>query len=299
MCDLLEYNGQIMKELKKPFAAGITILILLSLFSFTNSSAVKLEGVLRVVFLDVGQGDATFIESPTGVQTLIDGGADSRVLSALSSQMGFFDHDIDMIVATHPDQDHIGGLIDVLIRHNVKNVLMTENVNDTPVYESFMEAVKEEGANILYARAGQVYDLGMGSAGSTTLTILFPDHDPMNLESNMSSIVAQLRYGNSTYLLTGDSPKEIEEYLVARDGSRLTSNVLKVGHHGSRTSTSEIFLSTIAPSHAVISAGKDNSYGHPHKEVIDLLTQYSVIQNNTADEGNIISESDGASILFR
>jgi beta-lactamase superfamily II metal-dependent hydrolase len=130
-----------------------------------------------------------------------------------------------------------------------------------------------------------MYDLGSGEVGSTTLSILFPDHDPTNLESNVSSIVARLSYGESSYLLTGDSPIEIEEYLVEQMGGALMSDVLKVGHHGSRTSTSENFITAVSPTYGIISAGKDNSYGHPHKEVVDRLTEHNVIQKKYRRRG--------------
>lgn len=289
-----------MRELRLPTIGALITILFLSIFSFGGYGEVESEqGILRVSFLDVGQGDSTLIESPTGTQVLIDGGVDSRVLTELSNALGFFDKDIDMIIATHPDADHIGGLIDVLMRYDVHTIVMTENENDTPIADAFQKTVLEEGAKVIYARKGQVYDLGSGEAGSTTLSILFPDHDPTNLESNMSSIVARLSYGESSYLLTGDSPIEIEEYLVRQVGSALTSNVLKVGHHGSRTSTSENFITAVSPIYGIISAGKDNSYGHPHKEVVDRLTEHTVTQKNTADLGSIVSETDGVSIWFR
>ena len=241
---------------------------------------------------------STFIESPTGTQVLIDGGKGSSVLGALSSAMGFFDRDIDMVIATHPDMDHVAGLIDVLRRYEVETILLTENKSDTPAFTTFLEAVQEEGATVVYARRGQVFDLGRGELGSTTLSILFPDRDPSMLESNMSSIVARLVYGQSEYLLTGDSPEEIEAYLVD-SGVMLQSDVLKAGHHGSKTSSSEVFVSAVAPTYAIFSAGKNNSYGHPHKEVIDRFTARNVIQKNTAEEGSIYSVSDGVSILFK
>lgn len=289
-----------MRELRLPTIGALITIFLLSIFSLSTRGEVQSEeGTLKVSFLDVGQGDSTLIETPTGTQVLIDGGVDSRVLTELSHTLGFFDKDIDMIIATHPDGDHIGGLIDVLMRYDVRTIVMTENENDTPIAEAFQKMVTEEGAKVIYARKGQVYDLGSGEAGSTTLSILFPDHDPTNLESNMSSIVARLSYGESSYLLTGDSPIEIEEYLVGQMGSALMSDVLKVGHHGSRTSTSENFITTVSPTYGIISAGKDNSYGHPHKEVVDRLTEHNVIQKNTADEGSIASETDGETIWFR
>lgn len=288
-----------MRELRMPFIVGICMFVLLVVFTYSARGQVQEEGLLEVTFLDVGQGDATFIQSPTGTQVLIDGGKGGRVLPALHAVMGFFDTDIDMVVATHPDMDHIGGLIDVLEKYSVRTILMTENMSDTPAFQMFLEKVKEEGAEVRYARRGQVYDLGFGAQGSTTLTILFPDHDPSGLESNMSSIVARLTYGESEYMLTGDSPKEIEEYLVSLGASTLQSDVLKVGHHGSRTSSAETFITATYPSYAIISAGKDNSYGHPHKEVTDLLTALGIEQKNTADEGRIRSLSDGSEIWFK
>lgn len=143
-----------------------------------------------------------------------------------------------------------------------------------------------------------MFDFGRGSVGSTTLTILFPDYDPTNLESNMSSIVAQLVYGETEYLLTGDSPTQIEEYLVGTRGTELESDVLKAGHHGSYTSSAEIFVSTVQPKYVIFSSGKDNSYGHPHKEVTDRFTAHNVLQKNTAESGSIFSVSDGVEVSF-
>lgn len=288
-----------MRELKIPSIAALITLLLLTFVSFGNIlKAENQPRILEVTFLDVGQGDATFIESPTGTQVLIDGGKGSVVLDPLQRVMGFFDRDIDMVVATHPDMDHIGGLIDVLKRYNVSTILMTENTSDTPAFAAFLEQVKNEEAQILYARRGQVYDLGSGDAGSTTLSILFPDRNPVGLETNTGSIVARLVYGESEYLLTGDSPQEIEEYLVSI-GTELQSDVLKAGHHGSRTSTGELYVNVVAPTYAIFSAGRDNSYGHPHKEVTDRFTAHDITQINTADRGSIYSETDGVTIKFK
>lgn len=289
-----------LKELQLPIIMGVLMVLLLALVCawlvFTQTQNTP---VLRVAFLDVGQGDSTFIESPTGMQVLIDGGRGSAVLGRLRSVMGFFDRDIDMVVATHPDMDHIGGLIDVLTRYKVGTILMTENVSDTPAFGAFLDLVQKEGAQLVYARRGQVFDFGKSSYGSTTLTILFPDHDPSGLESNMSSIVARLVYGESEYMLTGDSPKEIEEYLVSLGTSTLQSDVLKAGHHGSHTSSAETFVTAVNPTYAIISAGKDNSYGHPHKETIDTLTSAGAKILSTAEEGTIETESDGIRIEVR
>ncbi len=251
--------------------------------------------LLEVHFLDVGQGDAIFIESPTGVQVLIDGGPDAGVLQELSKQMSFFDRSIDVIIATHPDSDHVGGLSDVLTRYQIGAVLLTENEGDSPAASAFMNAVIDEAVAPIYARRGQQYDLG----GGVVLEVLFPETNPKDMESNTSSIVAQLRYGETEVMLTGDSPKSIEEYLVLIEGENLTSDILKVGHHGSRTSTSELFLAEVAPQYAIISAEKDSRYGHPHVEVTDALFNAGIEMLSTAESGTITFVSDGVTVKPR
>lgn len=248
--------------------------------------------LLCVVFLDVGQGDAIFIQSPEGKQLLIDGGRDQTVLRELGEVMKLSDRSIDFVMATHPDSDHITGLVDVLERYQVGHVIRTENKGDSAIADSLERAIEAEGVAVTYARRGQQLDLG----GGVKLEILFPDIDPSKFESNTSSIVARLSYGDTSFLLTGDSPKSIEEYLVLLDGDYLKSDVLKAGHHGSRTSTSELFLEHVSPTYAVISAGKDNSYGHPHVEVTDLLFNNRVETFNTADHGRVVFWSDGKTV---
>ena len=251
--------------------------------------------LLCVVFLDVGQGDAIFVQTPTGTQLLIDGGRDQSVLPELNTVMSFSDRTIDYILATHPDADHISGFYDVLERYSISNVIRTENESDTAIWQAVEEAVVEEKAKVYYARRGQRYDLGDG----VVLEILFPDTDPSGMESNTSSIVARLIYGDTSFMLTGDSPKAIEEYLVLIEGEYLKSDVLKAGHHGSRTSTSELFLDHVDPKFAVISAGKDNSYGHPHVEVTDALFNAGITTLNTAEDGRVAFWSDGKQVKLK
>ncbi len=273
----------------------ILIIGILSVFAIWLPQEVVIEQkneYLQVHFLDIGQGDSAFIETPSGVQVLVDGGVDSRVLRQLATKMSFTDREIDVVIGTHPDKDHIGGLIDVLKLYEVSTILTTENKGDSQTAELYEELKQTEGADIVYARRGQEFALD----ASTTLHILFPETDPSDLESNTSSIVFQLEYGNSTFMFTGDSPKSIEEYLVLTEGDFLYSDVLKVGHHGSRTSTSELFLNEVAPAIAIISAGKDNSYGHPHLEATDALFNAGATILETAIEGTITLLSDGEKV---
>lgn len=244
---------------------------------------------LCVAFLDVGQGDAVFVQSPSGTQLLIDSGRDGSVLRELSTVMTFFDRELDYILITHPDSDHVTGFKEILARYAVMNVIRTENESDSPIWEAVDRAIETEGSLVHMARRGQRYDLG----GEAVLEILFPDTDPSDMEANTSSVVARLVYGDTAFMLSGDSPKSIEEYLVLVEGENLKSDVLKVGHHGSRTSTSELFLSEVSPQYAVISSGRGNSYGHPHVEVTDLLFNHGVETYLTAEEGRVVFHSDG------
>ncbi len=274
---------------------GILSVILVYVGVFTIPQPQDNTDVLQIHFFDVGQGDAIFIQTPDGVEVLIDGGANNTVLRELAQHMSFFDRNIDMVIGTHPDTDHIGGLIDVLERYTVNTILITENEGESSTASVYKKAVEDEGTEVIYARRGQVFTLG----ASTTLEVLFPEINPEQMESNASSIVLRLVYGETSVLLTGDSPKRIEEYLVLTEGENLQSDVLKIGHHGSRTSTSELFLVEVDPDYAVISAEKDSRYGHPHLEVTDLLFNYRVETYSTAQEGTITFESDGREVWLQ
>jgi len=249
--------------------------------------------LLTVAFLDIGQGDAIFVETPDGVQILIDGGPDNSVLRELPKVMPPLDRDIDVVLATHPDKDHIGGLVDVLERYGVSLIVRTENRNDTAVSRRFDAVVEAEtGAQIHYARAGQVITLG----ASTTLHIYSPASDPSAWESNAASLVKKLSFGEIDFMLTGDVPISIEEYLIATYGERLASEVLKLGHHGSRTSTADRFLDIVAPRYAVVSTGRDNRYGHPHDSVVKKFESRAIPLFNTAELGTIIFKTDGVRV---
>lgn len=250
---------------------------------------------LTVAFLDVGQGDAIYIEAPNGNQVLIDGGANKSVLRQLSKVMHFYDRSIDVIVATHPDKDHIGGLPEIIDRYSVDFVLESGAKNDTSVSLALKDAILQNKIKQIFAKRGMRVNLGRG----VFLNILFPDRGVEDVESNTASIVAQLIYGNTKFMLTGDSPKAIEEYLVMLDGEKLKSDVLKVGHHGSKTSSSEMFLGFVSPKYSVISAGVENKYGHPHKEVLDILNQFTSTILNTQNSGTIIFKSDGENIFVK
>lgn len=269
------------------------ILVALSFVAAWSLTLSFQEKPLTVAFLDVGQGDAIFIESPTGVQVLIDGGAGSGVLRELGSVMSFEDRSIDVVIATHPDTDHIGGLVDVLERYHVAYIFESGSETETNTYRAFNKAVSEEGAVRIEARAGTYIHLG----GGAILEILYPVHDASSLEPNEASIVARLVYRDAEVLLTGDAPISVERVLLQKYGNTLESDVLKVGHHGSRTSTAKVFVDVVRPQIAVISAGKENRYGHPHEEVVAILENADATVLHTMN-GTIVMKSFGEGFMW-
>jgi len=168
-------------------------------------------------------------------------------------------------------------------------------VSGTGAYEALEKISTEKEIQKIIAKRGQRIALDK----NVYIDILFPDRSTIEWDANTASIVVRLVYGDTSFLLTGDSPKRIEEYITSLDGGWLSASVLKLGHHGSRTSTSEFFLGIVNPQYAVISAGTDNRYGHPHKEVMDMLNQFEIPSLATYESGTIIFESDGENVYVR
>ncbi|PIT91220.1 hypothetical protein COU17_01785 [Candidatus Kaiserbacteria bacterium CG10_big_fil_rev_8_21_14_0_10_49_17] len=273
----------------------LCVLLLINAVIFYGLT-LKESSALTISFLDVGQGDAIFIEAPTGNQMLIDGGRGKGVLSELSRVVPFFDRSIDVILATHPDADHIAGLIDVFPRYDISLFLESGVEHETGVTDSLERIVNAEaGLTRVLARAGMRVHLG----GGARLDILFPDRDVSGIESNAGSVVARLSYGETSVMLTGDSPVAIEAYLASHFGGALHSTILKLGHHGSKTSSSLPFLSAVSPDVGIISAGKDNTYGHPHQEVLERVAELGIPLVSTIDLGMIQFVSDGKTFRRR
>lgn len=269
----------------------LALLIAVAIIWYFTLTTVR-PHALTVSFLDIGQGDAIFIESPSGTQVLVDGSASSIVLRELAGVMPLTDRTIDMIIATHPDADHIGGLIDVLERYDVARIMESSVLGDTPIWERFRESADAENAERATALRGQIIDIG----GGAYLEVLFPDRLLPEAETNLASVVARLVYGSTSFLLTGDSPQAIEQYLVSLDREHLASTVLKAGHHGSKTSTSPLFAGYVNPQFAVISRGCDNSYGHPNQEVLASLAKFEAEVLDTCTDGRATFVSDGKSV---
>ena len=254
------------------------------------------QGVLTVAALDVGQGDALYIEGPTGIRVLLDAGpGNGSVERALPRVMPQFARSFDAVVATHPDADHVGGFIDVLARYQVGAFVEPGIPDDTQTFTTIAQEVKVAHIPRYIARRGMVLDLG----GGAELTVLYPDVDVSQYQkkTNEGCIVARVVYGATSALLTCDAPVSVEEHLLALDASGLRSTLLKVAHHGSKYSTSAVFVADVAPKEAVISVGANNRYGHPSPEVLAVLAAAHVPTLRTDQVGTVIFRSDGSTFV--
>lgn len=290
-----------MNRRKNKFKEGLKIKLAQFFFTIIISSIIFLiiklpnhliqKDNLSVHFIDVGQGDCTFIKSPTGENILIDSGdnyASDKVLSYLDS---YSVRKIDILIATHPDTDHIGAMDDVIYNYNVGSIFMPDIASESVNYFNLLDAIdyKNKIESPLYA--GDIFEFKNGMI----LEILSPIEGKIYRDTNSNSIVAKLTYEDTSFIFTGDSTIENEMDMM-RKNFDLSCDVLKLGHHGSITSSSIEFLKETSPSMAVVSSGRNNDYGHPNDEVIESLENLKIPYVNTAYYGDIIFISDGKKV---
>jgi len=287
------------KVIAAVFCAALTVSSLASiqfvLSDFRRESFVvavtKSSSNVTVHYIDVGQGDSILIDTPNK-DVLIDGGLPEAATTILSYLNSLTITRIHLMIATHVHEDHIGGLVDVLNSTiNVDEILINNQTCTTDVCVDFMSLAQMH--TITVAQRGQTFQL----TETANLTVLNPVQPLEFTSANDNSIVVKLQVGNASFLFTGDAEADAEQSMLDA-GLDLQSNVLKVGHHGSRYATTQTFLDNVAPSYAVISAGKNNSYGHPHQETIQRLLAKGVIIYGTYEQGTIIASTDGASIII-
>ena len=253
--------------------------------SVETAESISNTNPLQVHFIDVGQGDSILILGPEGETILIDGGEEgSGAFQYLQSKR--IDH-INLVVATHPHSDHIGGVIDVLNTIPVDKVVTNGQMHTTSIYEQFLDAITSSEAEYVEVVRGDTI-----TVGSLVFDVLNPGTDQGD-DLNNSSVVLRLVYGNSSFLFTGDAGVEAEEEMLS-SGLSLSADILKVGHHGSRYSSSPGFLSKVQPKIAVYSAGVGNDYGHPHAETLAALTSVGAEIYGTDVNGTVIITADGS-----
>ena len=282
-----------MMDQKTKILATLSIILIglgLLLISQTQSF-----GKLRIIACDVGQGDGLLIITPGGQQVVVDGGPGTKIVDCLGSKMPFWDRTLELVVLTHPQKDHLEGLIAVLARYKVKMIATTGVKNETEVFDAWQKAMDDERAKIYRPKAGDrlVVD-------RVAIDVLWPTSQSLDVwqgqvpkDLNESSIVLRLAFGQNCAYLTGDIPKETLQGLIDRP-----CQILKIAHHGSKTGTNDQVLDAAKPAVAIIQVGK-NSFGHPHKEVLDLLQSKGVkiLRNDT--NGIIEVARDGKSYKIK
>jgi len=282
---------------KKSFLIFIGFLLALNIFAWQEVFALAETKDLKVEFFDVGQGDSIFVKTPEGHQILIDGGPGSAVLEKLAKNMPFWDRSLDLVILTHPESDHMQGLMDVLQRYNADYFLWSGVVRYTPEYKKLVEILdkkKNSKIKIITAELGQRIKIG-----EAIIDVLYPFENlggrAVEKTSNDACVISRLVFGNNSFLFTGDMSSGLEKDLV-NSKVGLISDVLKVAHHGSKYSTSDLFLQSVSPKMAVISVGADNSYGHPTPETLQKLKNYDIKTLRTDQSGDIEILSDGKNI---
>lgn len=241
---------------------------------------------LKVVFLNVGQGDGILIEQGT-TQVLIDGGKDgTTLLEGLGKYVPFWDRDIEMVVETHPDQDHIGALAELFRVYNVKTVLKTDMPGTSQTFKNLEDVIAREHSQVIQAHSGEKITFANGAEAD----VIFPfgsvaDLDPN--DTNAASVVIRLTYGKNSFLFTGDLPIQQEDELLANH-INVQADVLKVGHHGSKYSSSNEFLDAVKARDGIISVGANNPYGHPNPEALARLRSHGAAIIRTDELGDIV-----------
>jgi competence protein ComEC len=270
------------------YALFCTIFVL----GYSVSTAFTPTTELRVSVLDVGQGDAIYIEAPNGRTMLVDGGPRGSLVAPLKAAQTIPKKHIDVFVLTNPDADHFAGILDLVKTYSIGVVVESGTRSTSKSYQSFDRLVTEEKIPRLIAKRGM--GIVLDQKQNIKFSVLFPDTSVSGWSHNDASIVGRLTYGSRSFMFTGDATALTESIVrVRNDREILKSDVLKIGHHGSRTSTSEAFLDAVSPTYAIVSYGMGNTYGHPHREVVDRVRARDITLLETAKEGTVTCTTDG------
>lgn len=242
------------------------------------------EGIMAVHFFDVGQGDSEFIQFPNGETMLIDAGETDMGETVVEDIKALGYSEITYIVATHPHSDHIGGMSDVFDAFDIKNLYLPNAISSSNVYQSLLDAVEAEGCNVIQAQSG-VAVIDENNLSVRFIAPVSNDYDNLN---NFSAVL-KINYYENSFLFMGDAEELAENEMIFD----VNADVIKVGHHGSKTSSSKSFIARVNPQYAVFEVGKSNSYGHPHEEILKRWQNIGAKILRTDENGNITITSDG------
>ena len=279
-------------QILKLLFGGLTIAAAILLIVFFGRPSAASD--LKVYFLDVGQGDAEYIKNPDGTDILIDGGPDNSVLNQLGEVMDFGDHELNLVILSHPHADHLTGLLEVMKRYKIDEVWETGVEYPSSTYVSWKDEIRNKNVPDKIVKAGDEKIFG-----EVKIEVLYP-LSPLENRTidnvNNVSIVNRLDYKKFSIIFSGDAEKEVQQKLLDKN---IYVTVLKVAHHGSNNGLSEDLLKVVRPAIAVISMGKDNKYGHPAPSTINLLKSYAVRIFRTDQNGTIEINSDGEGYWVR
>lgn len=288
-----------MTSRRKIYLGLIAVLAIATFFSWRDVFALSGPSYLKVDVLSIGQGDSIFIQTPDMRHILIDGGPGQDILGKLQSRLPLWDRKLDVIILTHPDADHLQGLLAVLQKYQADYIIWTGITREGQGYQEWLrllEKQKARGAKVIQAKQG--LQISNGQVVIDTLHPFEVMEGKTVKEGNDTGIVSRLQYGSKSFLFTADISSNVEYDLVGR-GTTLASDVLKVPHHGSKYSSSDEFLEAVHPGIAAISVGARNSYGHPTKEVLQRLESFGISILRTDRHGDIKFSSDGSNIHIK
>ena len=273
----------------------IIIAILSSFFAkdIVGNDLGKTNGNIEISYLDVGQGDAAYIRV-NDMDILIDAGPRSDSDKLMKQLEDKNIDDFEIVIATHPHEDHIGGMTKVFEKYDVKSFYMPKVTNTTKTFENMMKAVSNEGLKANVIKGGTSIDIGKGAE----FKAYSPNKDEYDNLNDYSPIM-KLTYGNKAFIFTGDAEKAAEAEVLKKHSNELKADVIKFGHHGSSTSSSKEFIDAISPKYGIISCGVDNSYGHPHRETLDIIKNMGIESYRTDKQGQITITSNGENINIK
>ncbi|MGB5824215.1 MAG: ComEC/Rec2 family competence protein [Proteocatella sp.] len=275
-----------MTKFKKLLLSSLVIFSLLIMGGCTDSIDSSTD--LELHFIDVGQGDSTFIKTPGGYTMLIDAGDNSHGSDVVNYIKGLGVKKIDVLIGTHPDADHIGGIDNVIDSFEIGEFYMPKKTHTTKTYADVLNAAKNSNLKIKVAVADKIIPFDP----DTKAVFLSPENQTYS-DNNSYSAVIKLTYDQNSFLLTGDTEKENEAKMINKYGISLQSDLIKLAHHGSSTSNTPDFLDAVNPQVAVTSCGYKNKYSHPHKEILSYLEENDIVLYRTDEQGDIIVYSDG------
>lgn len=276
-------KGFIMENASNKKLIVFLIIFVINVLFFVALQGKTYDGKDKIIFLNVGEGDATLILGNNDNQILIDGGSGQNIMQGVGKYLPFYDHSIEMMVITHPDSDHIGGLVDVLKYYEVKEILRSEYSCDTLVCRELEKEIKDKNIKVVQAKVGQDINIG-----DVELKVIYLNTDKKLADDNDNSVVIMANVNRKKIIMAGDASSKVEVNMI-KNYLDLDADILHASHHGSKTATSQEFIEKVSPEQAIISVGK-NKYGHPSDEVISRLKNMGIDIKRTDVNGDIVIE---------